>query len=105
MNGYNNYQSNQLRMDKVLAVEDAKRYQMMPNSAVYLIDQSNPRIYLKTCDSAGQCNLRAFELNEISVEDINDTGFVTKKDFESFKSDLMSELKGLMKDKGSNKNA
>ena len=52
----------------VCGLEGAKQYPLRPNGAVVLLDNENDRMYIKTCDNIGMCNVRTFDLHEIKDE-------------------------------------
>lgn len=96
--GYPQYGQPQASMsiDRVSNLEEAKKYQIYPGSTIYLLDQDEPYIYLKTSDSQGKTSIRAFSLIEVDVNKIVDSKYITRDDFDSFKQDMysmMNELK------------
>ena len=50
----------------VNGIEGAKAYQIEPNSNILLLDSDiEGRMYIKTCDNIGMCNLRIFSYQEL----------------------------------------
>ena len=89
-----NYYGCDMRIDKVVNIDEARQYRLYPNSMIYLIDQNEPYIYLKMTDSQGRSAIRAFALTEVDASKITDSKYITRDDFESFRKDVMSILKG-----------
>lgn len=83
-----------MRIDTVSSLEDAKKYPIQPGVALYLIDQKDPYLYLKTADNTGKAQLRGFSLQEIDLNKLVDSRYITRDDFEAFKQDLLKELRG-----------
>lgn len=50
----------------VQGIEGAKAYQIQPNSNIVLLDSERNRMYIKTSDNIGMCNLRIFDFTEIT---------------------------------------
>ena len=84
----------QMSIDRVTNLDEAKKYQMYPGGIVYLKDQEAPYIYLKTCDPQGKTTIRAFSLLEVDVNKIRDSKYITREDFDEFKNDIISIIKG-----------
>lgn len=89
-----------MSIDKVSNLEDAKKYQLYPGATIYLLDQNEPYIYLKTCDANGRTSLRAFSLLEIDVNKITDSKYITRQDFDNFRKDVLE----IMTKQGGKKN-
>lgn len=96
------YQQPGMSIDKVSNLEEAKKYQVYPGSTMYLLDQDEPYIYVKVCDSSGKSTIRAFSLIEIEVNKITDSKYISRQDFEDFKADMLSVIKEI---KGGKSNA
>ena len=72
----------------VQGIEGAKAYQVPPNGRTVLLDSEQNRMYIKTCDNIGMCDLRIFDFSEVSVNNtgsiaapqIDTSEFVTKKE-------------------------
>lgn len=87
----------------VSGLNGAKSWKQYPNTIDILMDNVNKDIYyIKIADEIGNCkNLRAFRYDEISLEDVplQDantpamSNFVTKDDFDSFKTEILDAIK------------
>lgn len=77
----------------------AKSFQLQPNQSVMLLDNDDSKFYIKTTDSTGMSTLKAYRFEEIKeepkVSDENNK-YVTKEEFNSFKSSIDSLYKNLM---------
>ena len=95
--GYSQYNQPQpsLSIDQVSNLEEAKKYQMFPGSTIYLIDQNDPYIYMKVSDTQGKITLRAFSLIEVEVDKIVDSKYITRDDFDAFKTDMFNMIEDL----------
>lgn len=72
----------------VNGIEGAKAYQIEPNSNILLLDSDiEGRMYIKTCDNIGMCNLRIFAYQELQPntqsQQIDTTNFVTKDEMQA----------------------
>ena len=72
----------------VNGIEVAKAYQIEPNSNILLLDSDiEGRMYIKTCDNIGMCNLRIFSYQELQPntqsQQIDTTNFVTKDEMQA----------------------
>lgn len=61
-------------------------YQMGPNSSVILMDSNLPRFYTKHTDASGVATIKSFDFKE--TEEEKPTEYVTKAEFEKFKSSM-----------------
>ena len=90
----------------VAGLNGAKIWKMYPNTMDILMDSLNEGIYyIKTSDNVGMtAALRAFKYSEISLDEvpmqdantpqqIAPTNFVTKDDFNSFKSEILDAIR------------
>jgi len=87
----------------VSGLNGAKSWKQYPNTIDILMDNVNKNIYyIKIADEIGNCkNLRAFRYDEIPLEDVplQDantpamSNFVTKDDFDSFKTEMLDAIK------------
>lgn len=87
----------------VSGLNGAKSWKQYPNTIDILMDNVNKNIYyIKIADEIGNCkNLRAFKYDEIPLEDVplQDantpamSNFVTKDDFDSFKTEILDAIK------------
>ena len=92
---YYGYPQPTMSIDKVSDLEEAKKYQMFPGGTVYLLDQNEPYIYMKTSDANGRTSLRAFSLLEIELSKIQDSKYITRDDFDSFRRDILNSINAL----------
>ena len=72
----------------VNGIEGAKAYQIEPNSNILLLDSDiEGRMYIKTCDNIGMCNLRILAYQELQPntqsQQIDTTNFVTKDEMQA----------------------
>ena len=73
----------------------AKSYLVAPNNTVQLWDSEDNVIYLKSADSSGMPSIKVLDytIRENAPQNVknslkNDSAFVTKEEFEKFKSEL-----------------
>ena len=71
--------------------QSAETYQMPANSSVILMDSNTNRFYLKQTDASGTATIRTYDFTE--SEDDKPTEYVTKSEFEAFKSKLKGDRK------------
>lgn len=88
-----------MSIDKVSSIEDAKKYQVYAGATVYLIDENEPYIYLKTADGSGKTTIRAFSLVEIDIGKLSESKYITRQDFDAFKQDILNSIKGMKGEK------
>ena len=72
----------------VNGIEGAKGYQLEPNSNILLLDSDTEgKMYIKTCDNVGMCNLRIFDYMEVTdtpaQPQVDTTNFVTKDEMQN----------------------
>lgn len=67
----------------------AESYQMPANSSVILMDSNMARFYMKQTDASGIATIKAYDFKE--SEDEKPEEYVTKKEFELFKHDLIGD--------------
>lgn len=81
----------------VQGLEGAKGYQIPPNSKAVMLDSEQNRMYIKTSDNIGMCNLRIFNFNEVTeapqshnsvAQDIDLSNYVTKDELNTIISSL-----------------
>lgn len=89
----------------VAGLNGAKTWKQYPNTMDILMDNLNDGIYyIKTSDNVGMtAALRAFKYSEISLDEVPmqdsntpqmaPTNFVTKDDFDSFKSEILDAIR------------
>lgn len=98
--GYNQVQQNQ--NNNIIFVQGevgAKSFQLQPNQSVMLLDNDDSKFYIKTTDSTGMSTLKTYKFEEIKDEpkvSIESNKYVTKEEFDSFKSSIDSLYKSLI---------
>lgn len=76
----------------VSGVEGAKAIQMMPNTAVVLMDSENEGIfYIKSCDNIGLSSLRTFMYEEIT-DNSESKDYVTRQEFDKIIIELKEKI-------------
>lgn len=92
--GYQNQQiSNFIPMTFVNGIEGAKAHIMTQlNSTIYLKDSDSDLMFVKSCDNEGKCSIKTYKMKEVveatSIKDIKENEYITKEEFNSFKSDM-----------------
>lgn len=96
---------------RVNGIDGAKAYQMNANSTVALFDSNEDIMYIKNTDGAGFPSIRMFkfeEVNEITKSE-EKQDYISRKEFEEFKKEIMnngkqsiSRSKSNLTDKSSN---
>lgn len=119
-NGNNNFMRNTILPNNnfiplvfVNGVEGAKGYVMNANQILYLKDCDSDTLFIKSADSIGRCDLKAYSLTEIPIDEIgkpksgiskekekelNDvdfSSFATKEEFKKFKNDMNNMFNNL----------
>lgn len=88
----------------VQGVAGAKAFNLAPNSSALLMDSESDVFYLKTCDASGMPSLRTFRYSEIvdvtPQDNATEAKFVTLKEFEKFKSEIMNTIESKVNDNG-----
>lgn len=102
-NMYNQPQNNQQffqqepcqNLIRVNGIDGAKAYQMPANSTVALFDSNNDIMYVKSTDGAGFPSIRTFSFTETKEEtkQVENTDYISRKEFEDFKKELMNNGK------------
>ena len=80
---------------RVNGIDGAKAYQMNANSTVALFDSNEDIMYIKNTDGAGFPSIRMFkfeEVNEITKSE-EKQDYISRKEFEEFKKELMNNGK------------
>ena len=80
---------------RVNGMDGAKTYQMPANSTVALFDCNEDIMYIKITDGAGFPSIRMFkfeEVNEITKSE-EKQDYISRKEFEEFKKELMNNGK------------
>lgn len=88
---YNPYYGSQLI--RVNGIDGARAYQMNANSTVALFDSNSDIMYIKTTDGAGFPTIRSFRFEEMTS---GTDEYVSRKDFESFRKEMMDYAKQLI---------
>lgn len=103
----NPYMSSRTQNNKINWIqgeEEARAYQLVPNSNIALIDGNKNILYLKSCDSMGMCTLRAFDVvereenNAVSVPEPDMSAYVRREEFEELKQ-LINNIGGGLNEK------
>lgn len=96
---------------RVNGIDGAKAYQMNANSTVALFDSNEDIMYIKNTDGAGFPSIRMFKFEEVNEITNNEEkqDYISRKEFEEFKKELMnngkqsiSRSKSNLTDKSSN---
>lgn len=98
---YQNRMTNNNRITWVNGIEGAKAFQIEPNSNILLLDSDTQgRMYIKTCDNIGMCNLRIFTYEEVTensqpaqTPEIDTSKFVTKDEMNNAINEAIQLLK------------
>lgn len=98
---YQNRMTNNNRITWVNGIEGAKAFQIEPNSNILLLDSDTQgRMYIKTCDNIGMCNLRIFTYEEVTensqlaqTPEIDTSKFVTKDEMNSAINEVLQFIK------------
>lgn len=64
---------------KVNGINGANAYALLPNSSVLLLDESAPRLFLKTTDAAGYASISAYKLEPYVEEKAPDLNELTNR--------------------------
>ena len=104
---FQNRMTNNNRITWVNGIEGAKAFQMEPNSnGIFLDSDIQGRMYIKTCDNIGMCNLRIFNYEEVAANtqsrqntEIDTSNFVTKDEM----NNAINEASQLLKPKENEK--
>lgn len=98
---FQNRMTNNNRITWVNGIEGAKAIQMEPNSnGIFLDSDIQGRMYIKTCDNIGMCNLRIFNYEEVAANtqsrqntEIDTSNFVTKDEMNNAINEAIQLLK------------
>ena len=66
--------------------QSAESYQLPANSSVILMDSNMARFYVKKTDASGLATVKSYDFKETEEEKPEE--YVTKKEFEKFKTSL-----------------
>lgn len=80
---------------RVNGIDGAKAYQMNANSTVALFDSNEDIMYIKNTDGAGFPSIRMFKFEEVNEITNNEEkqDYISRKEFEEFKKELMNNGK------------
>ena len=98
---FQNRMTNNNRITWVNGIEGAKAIQMEPNSnGIFLDSDIQGRMYIKTCDNIGMCNLRIFNYEEVAANtqsrqntEIDTSNFVTKDEMNNAINEAIQLIK------------
>lgn len=68
----------------VQGIEGAKAYQIPQNSNIILMDSEKNRMYIKTSDNIGMCNLRIFDFNEVTETSTSNNSIIPHQDLSQY---------------------
>ena len=68
----------------VQGIEGAKAYQIPQNSNIILMDSEKNRMYIKTSDNIGMCNLRIFDFTEVTETSPGHNSVATQPDLSQY---------------------
>ena len=68
----------------VQGIEGAKAYQIPQNSNIILMDSEKNRMYIKTSDNIGMCNLRIFDFTEVTETSQGHNSVATQLDLSQY---------------------
>ena len=68
----------------VQGIEGAKTYQIPQNSNIILMDSEKNRMYIKTSDNIGMCNLRIFDFTEVTETSQGHNSVATQPDLSQY---------------------
>jgi hypothetical protein len=101
---YGNYGSQQLQTLNLIRVnnlEEAKSYQIPPNSTVALFDANEDIMYIKSSDCSGFTNIRTFSFVEVPSEQVKTSttsNYITKDDLLNFKMEVADYVQQLIRE-------
>ena len=80
---------------RVNGIDGAKAYQMPANSTVALFDSNEDIMYIKNTDGAGFPSIRMFKFEEVNeiINNEEKQDYISRKEFEEFKKELMNNGK------------
>ena len=76
----------------VNGIEQANSFPIPPNKSAILMDNTKSLFYVKETNPMGQSMIKVYEFKEVSQP--QKPQYVTMQDFEAFKQDLISLIKG-----------
>lgn len=96
MNNQQFFQQEQTQsLIRVNGIDGAKAYQMPANSTVALFDNNEDILYIKNTDGAGFPSIRIFKFDEVTetTKSEEKKDYISRKEFEEFKKELMNNGK------------
>ena len=80
---------------RVNGIDGAKAYQMNANSTVALFDSNEDIMYIKNTDGSGFPSIRMFKFEEVNetTKSEEKQDYISRKEFEEFKKELMNNGK------------
>ena len=98
---FQNRMTNNNRIIWVKGIEEVMAFQMEPNSnGIFLDSDMQGRMYIKSCDNIGMCNLRIFNYEEVAANtqsrqntEIDINNFVTKDEMNNAINEAIQLLK------------
>lgn len=94
--------SNQLI--RVNGVESAKAYPTQPNSMYALFDENDDIMYIKITDASNFPTIKRFRFKEEKEEDVINDKYVTVKEFNKFKEEILNAKQSVWNDKSNKQN-
>lgn len=80
---FNQGANNFLPLTFVNGLEGAKNFIVQPNQVIYLVDNNDPYIYIKSSNALGQADIRCFEIKEVNANGVkSDNDYITRKELE-----------------------
>jgi hypothetical protein len=93
--------TNSRQVQNVQGWRGAEDFRLNPGESVFLNDSDSPVIYFKVCDANGVTKLRALQWEDVTERYTNPApsgDYVTKSEFNDFKSELKSIIDEYAKD-------
>lgn len=87
------FQQTSNQLIKVNGLESAKAYQTQPGSTIALFDASEDYFYIKSTDTNNFPLIRRFRFVEEPIDTPNESGFITRQEFEDFKAEVLKNVK------------
>lgn len=83
----------------VNGIEGMKAFQTSPNSRIVGFDLNNDVFYIKTTDASNTATIKTYSFAEVMDKAEDETRYVTMKEFNKFKEDLLSGKQYIRKPK------
>lgn len=104
---YQQPQQNYMNLLVINNFNDVEKYIVMANQTVNFYDSKNALIYVKSADSIGKYSIKAFKLNEIDLNAINNPSnieYATRNDLNALENvfnekmnNISSKIENLLK--------